>query len=415
MQGRITYHLHKLSQFHHSSKIAGLVSLILWFFISTNWSCSHSGDVSHKPNNQPRKSEDQILADSLIRTAWQDSGCIGLAYAVVKHGKTLVSNTKGIQSVGTYLPVTSESVFRIASLSKGFTGMLSAVLIQKGYFSLEDPIARYLPGCSLQGMPTDSVIRIRHLLSHSTGLTEHAFSNLIDQEVSRETWMAELCQMSVRDTTGTRHAYQNAAFSLMEAIIENVLCMPFKDALKKFLLTPLGMGHTGASFEDFFSSSAACQGHFLNRYLLQTHPLPVKANYYNAVAAGGIHSTLSDMTIWLKAVMGHRPEVLSAEVIRLATTPTISTLSEDRHFNQWPGLTYSGYGLGWRRLNVGRHSLIFHGGYVNGFRSEIAFDPVEDIGFVLLSNSNCSITDQATFAFFQKFWKMLEAGEKVRK
>jgi beta-lactamase class C len=78
--------------------------------------------------------------------------------------------------------------FRIGSLSKGFSGILVAMLADKGLLNLNDPVAKYIPQLTLNSSVPGDSLRLWHILAHTTGLTEHAFSNLIEMGKSKQTF-----------------------------------------------------------------------------------------------------------------------------------------------------------------------------------------------------------------------------------
>jgi len=129
--------------------------------------------------------------------------------------------------------------------------------------------------------------------------------------------------------------------------------------------------------------------------------IPIKPHYYNAASAGGVNSSLSDMMKWLHAVMGYTDNVIPEEVRLRAFSPYVFTTYVPKYFNRWNNLEESAYGLGWRILRFNDKILIYHGGLVNGFRAEIAFDPKSEWGMVALFNSTCSFSSSIVPLFFE--------------
>jgi beta-lactamase class C len=113
-----------------------------------------------------------------------------------------------------------------------------------------------------------------------------------------------------------------------------------------------------------------------------------KDSYYHVAPAAGVNSSIHDMALWLIAQMGHRPDVLSASLLNEIHTPQVITPGEMRGA-PWrrARLTNAYYALGWRVFNYNGHTLVFHGGAVQGYRGLIAFLPDEDVGMVVLWNS----------------------------
>lgn len=338
----------------------------------------------------------EALRDRIYCKA-ESSQCPGMAMAVIRNGKVISMETYGQASPGK--AVTEQTVFRIASVSKGFAGLLAAKLADQGVIDLNRPVAYYIPEFKVKRKPGRDSIRVWHLLSHTTGFTSHAFSDLISQGKNLDKLMAALTRIDVRDYPGKSYAYQNAAFSLIEKVIENTTGVSYAVLLDSLIFKPLQMQSASTSLESIEAAQYKASGH---KHLAKNgfQPIPLQAQYYNTIAAGGVNASLIDMVTWLKAVMGYHPEVLPETVRSMAFTPRANTSGVKKYFNNWENSIASYYGLGWRIVDFPGRRIIFHGGNVNGFRTEIAFDPEREIGVVFLFNSTCNYSNQAVPNFF---------------
>lgn len=130
--------------------------------------------------------------------------------------------------------------------------------------------------------------------------------------------------------------------------------------------------------------------------------VPIKNNYFNAVSAGGINASVSDMGEWLLLLTGNRPDLIKDDTLDQIFEP-VSTIPNRRFSRHWPGVNETYYGMGWRTLNNGDQTIVYHGGYVNGYRSEIAFDRENQIGISILFHSNTSYAVQVIPEFFNDF------------
>lgn len=363
-----------------------------------------------KPINQPGSQRDgTIWADTAltahldrhIRQFLGESGCPGLTVVAVRDQKLLLYNAYGRKDVSSPDSVDIHTLFRLGSVSKGFTGILSAILIDKGFFTLNDAVSEYLPNCRIRAKNKDGVLRVGHILSQSTGFTEHAYSNLVDMNHPREVLYEYILRLQPRDSTGVDYAYQNVSFGLMEAVIEKATGLTFDKAIDQYLFSPLGMCESSCSYHGFMSSSNRSMGHACYRPK-EFRASPVKPNYYNLASAGGVNANGHDMKIWLDALLGNYPSIVSPSALLLAFTPFINTGRDDRYFNAWPEVRESSYGLGWRIIKSPHRTLAYHGGLVNNFRTEIAVDQNDNTGVVFLFNSVCDYANEAVFRFFQE-------------
>jgi beta-lactamase class C len=326
--------------------------------------------------------------------------CPGMAIAIIKDGQVIYEQQYGSKSAYNQVDIDSLSMFRIGSVSKGFAGVLAGILIDKGYFSLEDSICTYVPELSMRAKSKDHVVRVKHVLSHSSGLTEHAFSNLVDENHSMATIIANLNRISPRDSTGKKYAYQNAAFGLIERVIENVTGMGYAKALDHFIFGPLGMNKSTVTYDQMVSETNACSGHKYGGKRAGFIQIPCSPHYYNVPSAGGVNSNLADMKRWLRAVMGEKTSI-NRHAFEIAFSPQINTSNDDKYFNHWPGFIHSHYGLGWRLIKTSIGDYVYHGGLVNGFRSEIAYDKNQNLGIIVLFNSTCAYSNRVVPDFFE--------------
>ncbi len=130
----------------------------------------------------------------------------------------------------------------------------------------------------------------------------------------------------------------------------------------------------------------------------------ISDTYYNVGPADGINASISDMAQWLKAMLGTRSNYVSTQTLDKIFHPMIKAKSKNRYFRKWVGRSDSHYALGWRVLNFKNDTLVYHGGYVRGYRSEVAIDRRSRIGICVLSNGPGRLVDNSVPIFFNKFY-----------
>lgn len=340
------------------------------------------------------------LFDTQILENIKKFDCPGVAVIVMQKDQVIFEKQYGTKSKYTEDVIDASTVFRLGSVSKGFAGILAAILIDKNMIHLDDPLTLYIPELTIKAKSRDKILRVKHILTHSSGLTEHAYSNLVDENRSMETIISYLNKLTPRDSTGIAYAYQNAAFGLIEKVIESASGMTYAQALDFYIFSPLMMCNTSCTFEEISNASNVCKGHKYGGQRNGFVPTDIKPHYYNVASAGGINAPLTDMKKWLNAMMGYRPDVISPNTRNIAFTPYINTSKDNKYFNAWPETKESHYGLGWRLISMQQNELVYHGGMVNGFRTEIAVDHQNEIGIVFLFNSVCGYSNKAVQQFF---------------
>ncbi len=343
-----------------------------------------------------------IEYEDYLRQAREAAPVPGMALGVVKDGRVVYAEGFGVRDVETGRPVDRHTVFRLASLSKGFAPVLTGILQADGCLHWDDRVADYLPWFCLSRETATRQLTLRHVLSHTTGLPRHTYSNLLNMGVSYPEILPRLDQVRLADRVGRRYAYQNVAYSLVGDVIDAATPKSYNQLLHERIFRPLGMEDASASFEAMLSSDNAALPYA--PHLGGYHRVLLDPNYYEVVPAAGVNASVSDMTRWLQLMMGEYPEILPPEVLAEITAPQVPVSTAERNFRGWRGLEQAWYGLGWRVLDWRGRRLIYHGGYVRGYRAEIAFDPEERIGMVLLANGSAPFLGAGIERFFEKYW-----------
>jgi len=313
----------------------------------------------------------------------------GAAVAIVKDGRVIYQKGFGVKERGKPEKVDENTVFRLGSLSKGFASVLSGVLAEEGVVGWDYPVSRYLMDFRLNDPKQTGRIQVRHLLSHTSGLPRHAYTNLVEDGLTLDMIIPRFEQVPLISREGAQHSYQNAAYSVIEKVLEAKTNADFNTLLHEKLLNPLEMVHSSTSYDGIFNSGNKASPHL---YVSRTRgrvPVSISGKYYNAVSSGGVNASASDMGKWLLLLTGHYPDVISQETLAEIYEP-FATIRNQRFSRYWDGVNESHYGMGWRVLDNHGQKIVFHGGYVNGFRSEIAFSPEDGIGICILINTNSS-------------------------
>ncbi|MEM9392175.1 MAG: serine hydrolase domain-containing protein, partial [Bacteroidota bacterium] len=188
--------------------------------------------------------------------------------------------------------VNLETLFRLASVSKGFASILAGkVLTGNGQWA--DPISKYIKNFEVNpGNLTDS-ISISHILSHTSGYPYQTYSTLIEDGIKRKRLFEELKKIELSRKPGAIHSYQNVAYSLIEPVIESITDTTYEYALKTLIFTPLNMKTASLTYEGIKNSGNLAQPHGLKRK--RYVPIKLSPAYYNVAAAGGINANITDM------------------------------------------------------------------------------------------------------------------------
>ena len=336
---------------------------------------------------------------------FKECGSVGGALAIVYKGQVVHLKGYGVKKINTKDSVDVNTVFRLASVSKGFTGVLGAILHKKQLLDLDTPCVAYLPDMKLQRQVNTNTVTLRNTLSHTTGLTAYSFDKHVEAGASFNTIFQQLAQANVQCNPGTTFAYQNVMFSLIDTIVRKQLQKSYAELMQDFVFEPLGMTDASATFEGFKSSGNFAYPH--RGYAKGTAVVKLNNRYYQTAPAAGINASIADMSKYLQALLGFAPTVFSPEVLRDIAVPRVKMPLKNVTNQIWGNLSDRAYGMGWRIFTSHGNTIMYHGGFVEGYRAEIAFCADQQIGIVFLQNSANTLALEAAPTFMNMFFEYL--------
>jgi CubicO group peptidase (beta-lactamase class C family) len=337
------------------------------------------------PAPRPLDNGVQVLMDSLdpfVRGLVNDGFIPGAAVVVVQRGGRAYTRGFGVRDVGTREPVTPETGFYIASSTKSFTGMLAAMLHERGVISLDAPLSRYLPELRMNAPLSADSVTLRGLLTHTSGLRNEpvvfrtAFSGVHDDEM--------IVRLLGQSTPIPRtYRYDNLGYVVAALAMERATGREWQDLLREELFRPLGMMHTTARVSEARAGGwPLASPHLTGADSVVRITLEKQDNTMHA--AGGMFTTPEDLVRWLRAQLeGGRVDgrqVIPRAVVRQAHTPTAM------HNDTFYRYVRTGYGLGWQTADYEGERMIQHFGGFQGWQAHVSFLPERGIGVAVLIN-----------------------------
>lgn len=325
----------------------------------------------------------------------------GAAYAIIRDGGVVAMRVHGTRAADAELPVTSNTVFRLASVSKTFAADLAAILQAENKIDLSQPVTRYVPGLKFKKAGHAGKVTLAHLLSHSTGITPNAYDNMLEEGWPLDKIIPRFNRIDPMCAPGQCYGYQNILYSLIKPAIEQSTGEAYEDLVRERLLEPLGMKDASLGLEAYLSEANRAAPHVFTKRDGWTRVL-VDRNYYNVTPAAGVNASIEDLTKWVLAQMGENGAVLSADVLAAVTQKRVATTRELRR-RGWRGhLTKAHYGYGWRIYRFGDHDVILHAGGVKGFRTFISYSRETGTGFAIMMNAQTRAIDRLSSYFWVK-------------
>ncbi|MFL6720201.1 MAG: serine hydrolase domain-containing protein [Sphingomonas sp.] len=332
-----------------------------------------------------RRDVDYRLLDARLKQLMTKPTMVGLAVGVVENGRITFLQGYGETLAGSGDPVTSDTVFRWASCSKGVAATMVAKLAEQGKIDLNAPVANYAPDLKLPA-GNEYKASVGDLLSHRLGLYRNAYDNKLEEGQDPSLLRSQLAELSPACAPGTCWSYQNIAYDASSEMVSRITHLPYEQAVKRYLFNPIGMSSGSVSLAGLEASRSWARPHSVGK-----RPLPIVDTYYKVPGAGGINSNIKDMALWMEAQMGEMPDVVDGRLLDTIHAPYVVTPTERgrlRKFLERLGTAW--YGYGWRSYDYAGHHIIGHRGGINGYRSLILFDPDKKSGVVALWNSNTS-------------------------
>lgn len=334
---------------------------------------------------------------------------VGAAYTIVYEGDVVYTGTFGERRRGSGEMVDAHTMFRLASVSKGFAGALACMLELDGTFSLDDRVVDYYPGFKLKDSVSTADLTIRHILSHTSGLVPYAFDNLVEADEALPEIVGRLPEVDISAPPGELYGYQNVVFSLLDPIARRATGVPYEVLLEEKIFNPLGMSDASAGPVNLDGSPNMAFPHIRVREGYVS--LDPHEGYYNVLPAAGVNASISDMGQWLLALLGYKPDFFPDAVRQKLASPVIYTPLKWRYTRYWKPFRERYYSLGWRIYKYQGRDIVYHGGYIRGYRAEIAFCPSEKVGIAFLQNSPNGLASRCVPAFMDLLFEHLDTDD----
>jgi CubicO group peptidase (beta-lactamase class C family) len=299
----------------------------------------------------------------------------GLALVIVQGGEIVLARGFGERERGASEKVDEHTLFAIGSTTKAFTAMLVMMAVEAGKFALDDHPRKCLPDFALRDPKLDEALRIRDLLTHTSGLMSTDIGWYTGQ-LSRTELLQLVREAEPVAPPRTAFHYQNVMYAAAGECAAKALGSDYETLLHARVLAKIGMADANLSTATTLAHPNHSAAHH-RRGDGSVHAVPMRA--LDAIApAGAINASAGMMGGWLRLMLGGGKfgdeQLLKPEHFAELLAP---------QFPAGPGLDYT---LGWMRARHGERTIFQHAGGIDGFSSLVAIMPEERIGFALLTN-----------------------------
>ena len=346
-----------------------ILDLCVLFILEANFSDSEKNRKQQQISNTIVTREDKI--DSIIITAIKKDHLPSLSITISKDEKTIFQKAYGFSDFENSVPASTQSVYRVGSVSKTMTAVIIMSLFERGLLNLDDPIQKYCPNFPEKKAP----VTIKQLLSHQSGIRNYSNEHFMEEyySITRYTTSCDATSVFKNDTLmavpGSRYLYTSYGYVLLGCLIENITGLTYEEALQKYVLDPAGMRQTTLDYpENLIPFRVKPYEKNKDGSLKNAQPVDLS----NKFPAGGILSTSADMVRFGNALLSNK--LLQKTTLDLMRTEQLTNSRKT-----------TGYGLGWN--TPFNRNEIFHGGASAGATAYIYILNKEKIVISFLTNT----------------------------
>jgi CubicO group peptidase (beta-lactamase class C family) len=340
--------------------------------------------------------------DVYIKRSLEAWNIPGVAVCVVKDGKVVVSKGFGVKELGGKDKIDEHTLFMIASNTKAMTGTVMAMLELEKKCSMEDAVSKWYPFFKMKDPTLVHKVNLTDIVTHRLGMeTFQGDFMYIDSDFTTQQVIEKMGQLKPVYDFRTKWGYCNSGYALAGECIKNISGKSWEDNMRDRLFKPLGMDRTLVFASELKSATNKASAHTNENGILRKIPY----GEMDAMApAGSVCSSVHDLSRYMIALLDSGridgKEVIPFKAIERTRQP-FSIVGKGRHpFNT---SNYRLYGLGWALQDYMGKEIVSHTGGIHGFVTSVTLLPQENLGIVVLTN-----TDQNAFYEALK-WEIIDA------
>ncbi|MEV0945619.1 serine hydrolase [Rhodococcus sp. NPDC049939] len=322
--------------------------------------------------------------DGLAEDLMKSSGIPGMAVAVVHGGRTVYAKGFGVREAGSSEEVDADTVFQLASLSKPIGATVVAHQVGNGVIDWDTPVAAKVPGFSLADPYATEQVTVGDLYAHRSGLPDHAGDILEGLGYDRQQIIERLHLLPLNPFRNS-YAYTNFGLTAAAEAVANASGTDWATLSQRALYEPLGMSDTSSRYADYAAHENRAVGHVK---VDGTYVARAERNPDPQSPAGGVSSSVNDLTTWLKMLLANGEtdggQLIPAESLLPAISPqNISSAPTSLDARA----SFYGYGFNVDTSAAGRVTLSHSGAFALGAATSFVAIPSADVAIVALTNA----------------------------
>ena len=347
------------------------ITLLTTVMVAALNSCSHK---TFKQNLNVKNFSSQFIAkvDSIVIQSMNEYNIPGLAIGLVKNDTIVYTEGYGVSNIQNRKPVTPNSIFHTASISKLFTAMAVMTLVHENKLALNDKLVDVIPSLKFEDQRVQQ-ITIKNLLNHTSGLPDisnYNWSNNNQDDSSLKEYVMGL-NLRLNSNPSTQYQYSNLAYDILGYVIEKISSINFEKFVKENILNTSEM-HT-SDFRYFeIEDSLKTTPHSKRWLTKKVHTRKTYPYTREHAPSSTLNSSSHDLSKWMISFLKIMDKSNTNNQYIEMTMPSIES--------------YPYIGLGFQLDNIHENKTIGHYGGDKGFRSYLLMIPKEKIGLVILAN-----------------------------
>ncbi|HEY9314297.1 serine hydrolase [Williamsia sp.] len=325
--------------------------------------------------------------DGFVETIMTNTGAPGVAVAVVYEDEVLYSKGFGVRKAGDPAPVDTSTMFQLASVSKPVASSVVASVVGSGGIAWDDPVKNHEPGFAVADPYVTANATYTDLMSHRSGLPDHAGDTLEDLGYTYPEILDRLDQLPL-ERFRDNYDYTNYGFSIAGMSAANAEGTTWAELSKQKIYEPLGMDNTTSSFDEWVNTPNHASNHVQVDPAAKTWEAKYVRDPEQQAPAGGASSSVDDMAKWIRMELADG-EFEGKQIVDPAALQVTHQAHSFAHPSETPGARDSFYGLGFN-VNTddrGRVQIGHAGAFALGASTDVKMLPSEQLGIVVLANT----------------------------
>ncbi len=315
--------------------------------------------------------------DSLLNEKYSANSTGGV-YLISKGGEEIYKKAFGLSNLELNIPMKTNNVFEIGSITKQFTAISIMILMEKGKIDVNHALSTYIPN-----YPKGDIITIHHLLTHTSGISDFTkvkgLNKIAKEDLTTEEMVSFFKNAPMEFQPGEQFQYNNAGYILLGYVIELISGKSYESFVTEEIFEKLNMNNSYyASHQSIIPNRASGYNEQNNRLVNRRY-----ISFSVPFSSGSIMSTVDDMLKWQEGIKNFL---------------LISLESTKKVFNNYSLLdgSQTNYGYGWHLKSLNDLRSYEHGGAIFGFKSMGVYLPDNDIYVIALTNCWCNSPTQIT-------------------